>query len=704
MDLRVEITIPPPAKKHNGFLIDTYAVDAIGTRHEVEEAFWKETHICAMLRLIDDPPTSLRPIRIKNYLYDPVAESAFLSLCSEYFLQGRKLGNPDNGYSLYGIDCSNNLLTSTLCKYFIQHNRYEHMLSFFENFTSLDPVSAVPIAYAEARLDRSSRALSLLDGCLRCKPDSCSIMLSIAELGLLQLPFGLDRHIKLLDILKTNLNGISLQPNLSRGWWILAQCLIEMGRYEWVIISLHSLLVSFLIALVVMNNAPVVNEEFALRPIDICGNPQFEKITSPEFTTHNIYTVLQDEEKAFRDEPGDTSLKLLAAPNITPDEKTVYSLLSDIISRSSWDHLTKIRTRVLVRPAEMVRAKNRFMKDLQDAPAGQRTSIELTDHKDEAKASTEQQSAEFSPSVARARAQAAEDAQDSKDDTEAQLAQQEADAAGEGMATMSTAHLNVESDELRKSLDSSTENLASEGEVELPKSDKRFSSPTFSISRDLDIDDVLTQFLVYVLSMRKGIPVTDIPTTPMNIEVASSPMIPVSDISRNMDVAFHAIFQDIKAFHAWKEEEKKLGLVGLEDIPQKFAALRSVADWIRIASMCERLSFSKDANRIYKMLEHQHIRALGAIVGYDAERGDIKSTLMDASNLLSHYSSKYHAPEPHPLVVNAIVKLIASQGLTKVHSMLSSLPSLHPLLASIVQDTVHWKSKGFDARPSISSN
>lgn len=32
------------------------------------------------------------------------------------------------------------------------------------------------------------------------------------------------------------------------------------------------------------------------------------------------------------------------------------------ISRSSWDHLTKIRTRVLVRPSEMVKAKNRFLK------------------------------------------------------------------------------------------------------------------------------------------------------------------------------------------------------------------------------------------------------------------------------------------------------------------------------------------------------
>lgn len=60
----------------------------------------------------------------------------------------------------------------------------------------------------------------------------------------------------------------------------------------------------------------------------------------------------------------------------------------------------------------------------------------------------------------------------------------------------------------------------------------------------------------------------------VDIEVASSPMIPVKEISRNVDVAFHAIFQDIKAFHAWKEEEKKLNLMGSEDLPPRLIPAR----------------------------------------------------------------------------------------------------------------------------------
>lgn len=66
MDLRVEIIVPEPARKHNGFGIDAYAVDAVGNRHEVDELFWKETHVCAMLRLIEGPPVALRPIKVSD--------------------------------------------------------------------------------------------------------------------------------------------------------------------------------------------------------------------------------------------------------------------------------------------------------------------------------------------------------------------------------------------------------------------------------------------------------------------------------------------------------------------------------------------------------------------------------------------------------------------------------------------------------------
>lgn len=103
MDLQVEISVPETGKKHSGYSIAAYAVDASGNKHEATEAFWKETHICAMMRLINGPPANLRPIRvdstflfvflmkylqIKDSLKDPVSEAYFLSLCAEYFPQG----------------------------------------------------------------------------------------------------------------------------------------------------------------------------------------------------------------------------------------------------------------------------------------------------------------------------------------------------------------------------------------------------------------------------------------------------------------------------------------------------------------------------------------------------------------------------------------------------------------------------------------
>lgn len=80
-----------------------------------------------------------------------------------------------------------------------------------------------------------------------------------------------------------------------------------------------------------MNNAPVVNEDFAQVTVDSYGNPHFEKFTNPEQLVNHILTVLQDEENLFSDEHGDASLRLLAAPTISADEKTVYGLLSDIV-------------------------------------------------------------------------------------------------------------------------------------------------------------------------------------------------------------------------------------------------------------------------------------------------------------------------------------------------------------------------------------
>jgi hypothetical protein len=465
-----------------------------------------------------------------------------------------------------------------------------------------------------------------------------------------------------------------------------------MGRYEW--------------ALVIMNNAPVVSDEFSphgLAAIDRFGNPHFEKFTAPLFPTNHITTVLQNEEKAFAEEAGDASLRLLAAPGISADEKTVYNLLSDIIARSSWDHLTKIRSRALVRPAEMDKAKNRFMKEADIAEKRKsmelekrksmelekRKSMEISSQKGEGKTEAEtQMSSEMSPvQMEREREQRQQAAAESKDEQSAA-----ATVNPESLSPRSSGELS----EPREAQEYSEDSIDEFHEVTITSMPRKYSAPTFSITRDLDVDDALTQFLVEIISSRSGIHRRDVSLTPMNIEIASSPMIPVCDISRTMDVAFHAIFQDIKAFHTWKEEEKKLGLVGLEDFPQKIMTIRPVADWIRIAIMCERLSFTKDAHRIYKMLEPHHIKALESIVSYDAERGDIKSTLIDASSLMGIYTTKYNVHQPHPVAVSALIKLISSQGLHKVRSMESSLMSLHPLIQPILLDAVRWKSKGFD--------
>lgn len=118
-----------------------------------------------------------------------------------------------------------------------------------------------------------------------------------------------------------------------------------MGRNEWVCASSRAelQLLNLCQALVVMNNAPVVADELSLHPrladASRYGDPKFEKLTTPVAPISHIISVLQDEEKAFSEEAGEHSLRLLAAPRISADEKAVYNLLSDIVCSFSFFYI-----------------------------------------------------------------------------------------------------------------------------------------------------------------------------------------------------------------------------------------------------------------------------------------------------------------------------------------------------------------------------
>eukprot|EP01111_Echinosteliopsis_oligospora_P009000 TRINITY_DN2554_c1_g1_i2.p1 TRINITY_DN2554_c1_g1~~TRINITY_DN2554_c1_g1_i2.p1 ORF type:complete len:884 (+),score=280.92 TRINITY_DN2554_c1_g1_i2:99-2750(+) len=767
-DLRVEIKVPDNPHTKHGFEIQVYSVDVNNYRHDIDELFWKETYISAMLRCISGPLPSLRPLRVRDPFMNPQTETNFLAMCADQYFEAKKLGpeegDPNKTIQLPGIvDSSNNMMCSLLCHHFLRHQRFNDMSTFFENFLQADPVASVAMAQANTLSDNHAKAFRLLEAAIERRVDNSSLMLAMAELSLKNLPNGADRHNRLLEILQMTMKATANQYTLSKGWWIMALTLICMGRNEW--------------ALVIMNNAPCIPEEYSKRnQVDRIGFPPFSKITQPPTPpVVDLSVILQDEDISFVEEAGDESLKNLSAANLSDDEKSVYTLLSDIIGRSSWEHLTKIRKRVLVRPADLEKSDKRAKK-LADTKAQEEINAQK---KKEEMAKKQQPQPRLNPFDSDTSILSPAPPKTFPVDSEINTSTNPFDETDQNNNTNNNSNnnkhnnnnqkqpkqpnpfdddedeisstidmiksenslaesLTIEKEMIRNtpnplrktrpivvpivlpgssddqivssslknvdlnstSCDVSVEDLSEHEEIETPQPIRnvRAAERTNNLDgalRDNNVDDALTDFLLSQQAKKLGISIHEVPTTPLNNEASSSPSIPVIEISRNVDMAFHAIFQDIKAFHAWKEEERRLGFTDIEDLVIKPTPQRTVADWLRIAQMCERLNFTRDAYRIYKALENQHIRGLTSMVRFDAERGDIKSTIIDSSNLIEKYQEKYHTSQPHPEVISSILKLMSGYGLHKIRAMQTSMQS-NPLLSEIILDAVRWRSKGFD--------
>jgi len=176
----------------------------------------------------------------------------------------------------------------------------------------------------------------------------------------------------------------------------------------------------------------------------------------------------------------------------------------------------------------------------------------------------------------------------------------------------------------------------------------------------------------------------------------------VSPINRNLELAFHALFQDIKAFQSWKEEEesKKLENGGVLPFTMKHInQTRTVSDWIRIARLAYRVGEITDSEKIYRMVfdEKFHALALIGLIKIFADHGDTRNCLMSCSTICKYYSSeKIKCLEIHPVVESSILKLISTHGLQKVRTIYSSIPDLAPIISGLFLDSVKWRSFGFD--------
>ncbi|GAM26846.1 hypothetical protein SAMD00019534_100210 [Acytostelium subglobosum LB1] len=695
MDLHVEIGI-------NNSTPVVYSVGASGEKNTVEESFWRETYLSSMLRAIQSPPPFLRPVKILPALKDTTEEAAFLALCHQHFWQGRKLGGLDgeyvdrqmqtlNGSEAFETDDSNNLLVQTLCNYFASRNRYEPLRQFFEEFRKTEPTVTSVIAYAQTMMTDFQAATDSLTEALKQQPESTSLLMTLAETLLAQAKKESAHSDKSVELsttaLKTILKSIALKPLLVRGWKIAARILVQLGQFEW--------------ALIMINNAPFLKNDAM---IDRIGKAKYQRVTPPP-DHPNMWTILEDEELEFDEEQGDEFLKQLTSLSLRGESSEVYTLLVSMFRKIGWLQLNEKKSKVLDELAVSIRTKQRKEREHQTQNDGSGSQASLT--KDGHNTTSPVNRAQATENTVMTDGSLTEGSESHNPVPESNIPKEglwgEEDVTSDG-SDIEEDHAedhqkdNTSSDVVTDSSTSTTTTSTTEPALS-QQQEKRptrvnFDENTVNLQ---DLNTVLESFINHFgldsLKDRKEHHLVELGGFKANL--------PAVEIHRNVELAFHALFQDYKSFQQWREEEetKKSTLEHFSNVTMKnINPNRTLADWIRLGQLAYRLEELVEAERILKLITNEkfHPKSVECLVKIFEIVGDIRNCLLSSSSLSRYYSDRLKILEVHPIVEKAVLNLVSTYGLQKVRTIHAQIPDLHPSIGSTYLDSVKWRSYGFD--------
>ncbi|KAF2077456.1 hypothetical protein CYY_001229 [Polysphondylium violaceum] len=732
-----------------------YTVGANGEKNTVEEIFWKETYISSVLRHMQGTPSYLRPVKQIACLKDPKDEADFFKICSEYFWQGRRLGAFDDDDLFVdlktqkpqglSIDDSNNVLVTTLMKYFGSRNRYLPMLNFFEEFYKTEPVACVPVVRAHRLMGDSHTCQFLLEKSLDKCPNSVSLLLEMSLTYLFKFksesnsnnnnnnnsttPGGSTPTLSssssssslhqdsnnnnnhnnnnLILGLQYCLKALSIEPLMIKGWSIAASILLQMGYIEW--------------ALVFLNNTPYTNNEYA---VDRLGKAKYSRVT-PEQEHPNIMTIIEDDELEFDEEPGEEFLKCLTSQSLSGDSSKYFEMLILMFKKIGWIQLADKKTKILDELAIILRNKERKKGNnkINNNNMNNNNSNNNNDNNDDNNKQHNSNTKDGHNSVSSVvnRNQATENTENTEntntDDTDSacepapvipesnvptEVLWRDEDVTSEGSDIE-----DLEKVDLNEDGSPSTTTPVQQQKILIPRPE--FNEKSISYE---NLSQSLSNFIDH-FGLESSKPVS-VPTSTssstttkeyINFDIEPNFLkvkLAVSPINRNLELAFHALFQDIKAFQAWKEEEesKKLENGGaLVFTMKQMNQTRTVADWIRLARLAYRIGEIADSEKLYRMVfdEKFHILALIGLVKIFADHGDTRNCLMSCSTICKYFSSeKINCLDIHPVVESSVLKLISLHGLQKVRTIYSSISDLAPILSGLFLDSVKWRSYGFD--------
>ncbi|EGC35860.1 hypothetical protein DICPUDRAFT_94442 [Dictyostelium purpureum] len=722
-----------------------YSINPSGEKNALEDLFWKETYISSMLRYIQGPPHFLRPVKvISTCLKNQNDEQEFLKLCQEHFWHGRKLGGYDR--ELYvdlkthanpdgmEIDDSNNLLVTTLSDYFISRNRHLPMLNFFEDLYKTEPSVSVPMAIAQRNQGNIEESQRLLEAALEKAPESCSILIELAstllaknhkdllsQLPGIQSPTNTNTittgtpptavvsiqspqlpqqpNQTLLAALQYVLKALSLRPSLVGAWEVAASVLVQMGYVEW--------------AIVFLSNAPYVNVDSVT---DRIGKGRYSKVT-PAPENPNILQVLEDEEIEFDEEPGEEVLKCLSSTSLSGDSERYFKILIGLFKKMGWIQLAEKKNKTIDELAAALRNKHKkengghspvqnasssgvaggdathkksFTKDGHNtiSPTSKPQATEnLTDNTETDNSTTEPPPPPISqePNVPKEVLWRDEDVTSDGSDIAEDLEKVDLEE-GEGSSTTTIEDHQKQAVEQQQQ----PEEPAKPKIIRLPFDEKSLTLENISEILSSFIDNYGSESTTPKES--KEYLTFDIEPNFMKVKL------PLSYINRNLEFAFHALFQDIKAFQSWKEEEeqKKIGeniQISLKHINPN----RTISDWTRLGRLAYRLGELGDAEKIFLKLVSEdklHPLAITGLIKIFTDHGDIRNCLISSSQLSRYYSMKYKTLEMNPIIEKSILNLIAIYGLQKVRNIYATLQDNNNSISSLFFDSVQWRSHG----------
>ncbi len=338
-DIRVHVEIPGS--------VDAYVVDQKGSKKLATDEMWDEVFVSALVRSIifaDDETNYVAGCRRLNPLLNISSSKRALKAFESLFLRGVQLGSQPE---IQVPTVVNNYLVDAFLTYVEITSLYDEAIEILRNLQKREPSVVVLIAKLLLMKNEEVKAVQVMYEGIKENPLDTDLLQ-------LQAQFCLDKERNDLA-LSSATKAVNSSPSEFQAWNKLVKVYVARGEFEQ--------------ALLTLNSCPM----YANQGNDFGRMPQPVKLHLPLPTTG----VLDDvwELNTPNEEITDVALLKLPAPNLRSTFGKAYELLTEIVHRTGWDALLKLRSNVFVMEEEYRKEKTQINASTRSLSSGQAPNV-----------------------------------------------------------------------------------------------------------------------------------------------------------------------------------------------------------------------------------------------------------------------------------------------------------------------------------------